>query len=451
MGLGSFIWYGGGAGVAVLYSVVVGAVREFWVKTKKYDVKVGEIDQVNEIPDGGVVGPPISIPEPEGIPASSRYLFVYTSASDYFVSPGSINGFIPLPATFSPSSAKAYLIDEVGYDESDLRQEGLNASNWYGIKVRASVYKVWSNETNSWVEPSTPLGSVLTRSSRDPLFYSAVLEPRPVSSIDQVLPPLNTVGVFHYVRLGSSGFCSLLGPLVTRQFGLRYDTSFTPALFFADADYNGPPLTQQRKQWYYTVYDSNGLPLCAIPSGDFTDPSIPDDDPANQPPPLRTNDYEAYTSNNIVLVKGLLETENDEPSVYAQMIYGDASKDGQPLTEKYLRPTIPAALENDWRESLVNYDVSESPFDALPCAESNMLSDEVTLVDGNLYRIDLNQTISGQTLRTRLETSPDTVAATLTTQTATSGETCTLGTATTSTVQVPSPGRGTIEGITYLP
>ena len=42
MALLPWVWYGGAAGVAVLYSVVVGDVREFWVKTATSDIKVAE-------------------------------------------------------------------------------------------------------------------------------------------------------------------------------------------------------------------------------------------------------------------------------------------------------------------------------------------------------------------------------------------------------------------------
>jgi hypothetical protein len=87
----------------------------------------------------------------------------------------------------------------------------------------------------------------------------------------------------------------------------------------------------------------------------------------------------------------------------------------------------------------------------LSCLTDSIYDPQSILSGGNLYTIDLSQIINGQTLQQRLQTSPDTIAATLSTRTATSGASCTLGTAAESTVQVPSPGRGTVEGITYLP
>lgn len=104
-----------------------------------------------------------------------------------------------------------------------------------------------------------------------------------------------------------------------------------------------------------------------------------------------------------------------------------------------------------WREPLEDFlYINDQPPSGSSCADDYLPDRDSLISAGNLYEISLDQTISGQTLRDRLQTSTDTVAATLTTQTATDGVTCTLGTATESTVQVPSPGRGTIEGLTYL-
>ncbi|MBD1918843.1 MULTISPECIES: hypothetical protein [Cyanophyceae] len=86
------------------------------------------------------------------------------------------------------------------------------------------------------------------------------------------------------------------------------------------------------------------------------------------------------------------------------------------------------------------------------CVDEYLGSRIDALAEDKIYRIDLAQLIDGQTLQARLQTSANTVTANLSARTATSGESvCELGEETVATVQVPSPGRGTVEGITYLP
>lgn len=132
-------------------------------------------------------------------------------------------------------------------------------------------------------------------------------------------------------------------------------------------------------------------------------------------------------------------------SVSSTLYYGLHNADGV----IYSAPPVPVNLD-DWRRALAVFgEPDTSTLDA--CLAQNLRRTDSILTSGNLYRIDLGQAISGNTLRDRLQTSPDTVTATLTTRTATSGAACTLGTAVESTVQVPSPGRGTVEGVTYLP
>jgi hypothetical protein len=126
---------------------------------------------------------------------------------------------------------------------------------------------------------------------------------------------------------------------------------------------------------------------------------------------------------------------------------------GTITTEVYdIGDSVPAQ-EGNWRSPGNNFRLAENTDPTgNNCLDAYLPSKEDLLKDDKLYTIALDQVIDDQSLQTRLQASPDTVTATFTTRTATDdGDTCTLGDEQTSTVQVPSPGRGNVEGITYLP
>jgi hypothetical protein len=174
----------------------------------------------------------------------------------------------------------------------------------------------------------------------------------------------------------------------------------------------------------------------------------------------RTNPYEAWISASgqviYVLIKHLQETvDPDDPTrdSFDRLQIIELGFDGTILSSSaYLRDdTIPINALN-WRDVLSNFiAIGDQLTTADSCTDLYKGNAFINLLSGNSRSILPSQIINGQTLRQRLQTSPDTIAATLSTRPATSGASCTLGTAAESTVQVASPGRGTVEGITYLP
>ena len=338
MGLGSFIWYGGGAGVAVLYSVVVGAVREFWVKTKKYDVKVHEIPlQTENIPTttfGNTVGSSINSGT---ITSSADIAFISARRSQFLmqvdVTANYISGFGSGTAT--PFTTGARVTVSAGNPTGSNSTASVVGGDLFGLACR-------------------PIGLSIEGTAN----ISA-------SVTYTILEASSSITTNPYESWISGGNNAIYGVIKHSQEILNCTFDETPTLEFTD------------------------LALIDLP----------------------------------VLV-----------------------------TATYSNGDIVTTRPGNWRQPLENFlRINDQPPSGSSCIDNYLGDNTSSLESSTLYRINLNQTISGQTLRTLLETSPDTVTATLTTQTATSGETCTLGTATESTVQVPSPGRGTIEGITYLP
>jgi hypothetical protein len=174
----------------------------------------------------------------------------------------------------------------------------------------------------------------------------------------------------------------------------------------------------------------------------------------------RTNPYEAWISASeqaiYVLIKHLQETIDPDDTTrdsFDKLQIIELDFNGAILSSSaYLRDdTIPINALN-WRDVLSNFILIDDQLTAGDSCIDLYKDDAFTnLLSGNSGSILPSQIINSQTLQQRLQTSPDTIAATLSTRTATSGASCALGTVAESTVQVPSPGRGTVEGITYLP
>jgi hypothetical protein len=401
MGLGSFIWYGGGAGVAVLYSVVVGAVREFWVKTKKYDVKVHEIpDEIeNPYPPDDIDGNPNGVP---GVNCSSDTIRVWARSIAYqgvnssasSASTAVQSAYFPgIPADSPPTSTSGIIAFEVNpdYDVSDFN----------GIVRDISEY--------------TTSGGFLWWTTS--IVYRLQINQR------------------RFIQRGGFQNGSTFGVVNANYYRTdisRGQTSAFLSAFLAAIPESG--LIEGESDISYEIA------LVGAGGCDSTNPGGPPGGPEFIP-----NPYEAFTSALKPKIFALIKSNVDESD----------EEFGELAYKKLIGETVSdlgsTADPDDWRGLAVSLTPTAEITSPDSCLEDYLDTDDGALIDGNLYRIALNQTISGSTLRTRLQTSPDTVTATLTTQTATSGATCTLGTATTSTVQVPSPGRGTIEGITYLP
>jgi hypothetical protein len=436
MGLGSFIWYGGATGVAVLYSVVVGAVREFWVKTKKYDVKVGEIPTEEEIP-----WEPYDLPNGTTtyIPGSGANVF-WTWSWGALGNPSSTSTIDVYGRTFIH-----YVFNIIESCTSLGSEPFTSITGNTPMTLLSGVYNFYNN---SGTRPG-PIETEIVNKTR---FVGPPLEGEGefAGKLTGDCGPDNFFDTFiRYRAIGVDG--GITGPSTQLLFQTQnifiIHPSTDPNSIFRRYSTDSIRVTQGfvvRDYDYQVTLNSS----FSTPGGPVTPPSWPTDDPPPTPPDpiIEPVPYECFVSASLgktifILIKSDVDDSGQEFGILKyQSLVGDELDD--------LGDT--PSLE-DWRGDAVSLVPTESVPVSTVCLDDYLPNSEVLLDADILYTIDLDQTISGQTLRTRLETSPDTVTATLTTQTATSGETCTLGTATTSTVQVPSPGRGTIEGITYLP
>jgi len=366
---------------AVLYSVVVGAVREFWVKTAADDVKVYEI--ANEKiyaaeASWGNVGNIVAGISADPISASGE-LFAGTTQG-FFVSPTQA-GTLTLPpglsASFSVTVTGTHLQHGVG---RILSARPLIAVSDAGIESTTADVSFTGSST---------VGTSETRSTTIPRVNSGTK----TRIIDVGL--YLTISAFSgNQQAGISGTC-------TTSVNSSPFTGLTPYESWVSAD----------------------------------DSTI----------------YVALKYLDEWLIEGDPETELDS---YDRLVLATISRSTGDITTAVfsIGDSVPAQ-ESNWRGAINNFRLAENTAETDDnCTNDFLSSNDALLASGELFTIDLSQTIEGQSLQNRLQTSPDTVTATLTNRTATDdGDTCTLGDEQTSTVQVPSPGRGNVEGITYLP
>lgn len=374
--------------VAVLYSVVVGAMREFWVKTARADVKVHEIPISFEFTPTTSIGGVGSSATFSGTVNEGKSINLLKDLTG--IAP--VGGYFRLTGTYSfnwtgPSSRpggnrnSAWTNETVDQD-GQLLPGRVGWSSFFGLNTSSSG--TWGNDVLFRMPPSS-----------DFLFTAS----------DRGLNCIQAFWPWNYISPG-----------------VPYAASATWSLTVTISEYFGPStvantyaswISNDGNDIFITVKDSHSLDCGFTPAESISESIKP-------------------TVDGIEFQKLSLLDDNAVGTFYEQ---GDT----------VLR------REANWRNvqeafTLLPLDSEDS------CIDSFANNPVANLIAPNIYSINLNQVISGSTLRNRLQTSPDTVAATLTTQTATNeGESCTLGTSTESTVQVPSPGRGTIEGITYIP
>jgi hypothetical protein len=355
------VWFGEvGGGAAVLYSVVVGAVREFWVKTKKFNVKV------HEIPLMVPVEQPVVDPQASGLNIVHIWKG-YRSAS------------------WDPQAGAVKVI-RTQVSENNITYEGVGtgAFNAHGDEIAA----VWSSGVNFSGPPPAPI--FRQASGR---FYRFVWGyPKQPFSLWIVSGYFERIPVVGFENRFASPKPSFVG------------TRSSPA---------GSP----------------SPPIDDFPEGYEVD-----------------NNYEAYISPSPTTLFCIIKyTKLYYDATYQFFKYFSIS-----LANGSVQEVSPSPL--DWRFPIASASPSAVGQTTI-CQRAYLFSDSsyLGISEDTLWGMDLSQSIGEESLRTLLESISNTITATLSTRTATSGASCTLGTAAESTVQVPSPGRGTVEGITYLP
>ena len=401
-----FCWIQGGTGAAVLYSVVVGAVREFWVKTNGSDSLFASIPIGNTFQ--AFVGKENALIKNE-MPTRSIKLRLIAQAGAF--SPNTASGlckftfYVPLSVQLlgitSDSISPGRLSITNDFDPDSFTIEDVDVPGLGVAPVRAYYfYRTASTSEPNYVERVTltvagsayDLGLGAFTSGATFAMDPPVADVGADISMITMQDPQFPVGMS---GMSAESFSDSSGTVLARYTWTNVVGGGGTAIF---PNGGGPGLEEQVFGWASSL----GTGQTWLRDGD---------------------------------------------AVYQSTFYGSNTTEG---TEYFPGDEIPGT-EGDWRASIVNYEISSSVSTGDSCLDLLLLDDDGLLDNGLYFNISLSQVIAGQTLRNRLETSPDTVNATLTTQSATSGATCTLGTPQESTVQVPSPGRGTVEGITYLP
>jgi hypothetical protein len=416
MGILGRVWYAGApSGVAVLYSVVSGAVREFWVKTSDYDRNVGDDSEFDS----------------QILPVTMGLSIQGNDTGGSFSGTVTVNFSAPSGTTITPSSMSFSASVSAGTDNTDFT-ETFRSVRVVGTGAVTADIAVSGTTTGAsavgGIGATIGLGLLY-----DPTHGGEYVTTIPVgfsSSSGSVV----TSNYISFIDAYLNGNYALI-----RNSGLSGSTQELTSISFAAASISGDSFS--------SAYNSS---MDGVVPGQYLFFRVG----------LPARNYKLYrvTSNDGVNLTAALVSESGSASIFVssavvfsaispEILYGLHTIDDD-LT-RYAATAPPVNLD-DWRRELVP--LTPPDFSLLGACLVDYIYDPQAILDGgNLYTIDLDQIISGQTLRNRLQTSAATVTATLTTQTATSGDTCTLGTAAESTVQVPSPGRGTIEGITYLP
>jgi hypothetical protein len=412
-----------GGGAAVLYSVVVGAVREFWVKTAGADVKVWEIPTEIEVPW-----------DEYELPDGSKSYQPGPGAGQGIVMTWSITALSSVRIV-SPSLYTIYgrsFIDWVTGGTDTCTNLGSEADPLIGNSNsgnrRTLLSGTYDFGSGSGSRPGPTIQTV--HNDRTKAFYEC--GPEAFTDTDIRYTAVNSIGTTVATSLRLTTYFETTG-------GVRSNSDPDSIFQRYTNEFRATDIFSQRHFDHEVVFNlESNFPDWPEPVPDGGSPTPPD-------PLLVPVSYEVFISakNNrlFILIKSDL---NDDDEEFVELKY-------QSLVGETLADLGDTADPDDWRGDAVSLTPTAGITAADICSNDYLANPEALLNSGNLYSIALSQTIDSQTLQQRLQTSPDTIAATLSTRTATSGASCTMGTAAESTVQVPSPGRGTVEGITYLP
>ena len=174
--------------------------------------------------------------------------------------------------------------------------------------------------------------------------------------------------------------------------------------------------------------------------------------------------YESFVStsknSSFALVKSGKE-DGDDSSDFAELAYKKINIADGAITD--LGETGDA---DDWRKDAVNLAPTASIEieDSNPCLRDFLTATNATLNDGNLYTLDLNQSVGADedapTLKTLLESDPGEAGPThLTVDTMIvharpdndNPDVCRIGTGTPLPCRIPIPGRGNVLGVAIMP
>lgn len=376
--------------VAVLYSVLVGTVREFWVKTAKADVKVYEIPSEVEEPT-----PPVDVPP--GWNCADGVSTYSAAGGPYATQAASDAARIPIhqppQTTFSGGQGAA------SYDVS------------IGL----------SNGRSAYTRFRGPIGDFRITDGSD--------------------------GLVRRVQCYATGANSGSACTTFEQFGGQggWRNFFNSPDMPAGTTITGVGITHVSS---CPGSDSTDTSPGIITGYNCGTPPAPGEPGSSLPPPVPPtmvpNPYEAFISALRLKVFALIKSGEDGTN-FAELAY-------KQLVGKTVTDLGSTADPDDWRGLATSLTPTAEITDSDSCLEDYLASDDGALIDDKLYHIGLEQIINGQSLRDRLQASSDTIPAALVTQSSVvENSVCILGSPKESKIRVPSPGRGEIESITYGP
>ena len=384
-------WFGGRDTIAILYSVLVGDTREFWVKTEQSDVKVAEIpgtfdpEEVNPTSIGGQgssttlsgsLGPISGIaPGQQSVPNGRTY---------------SIFNGSEIRAKGSAFLGGGWVIDLTGTITWTGQNTGQSTSD------RALAYNFLGSSVDSGVGVRMGWGNVVP-GGPNVVFGS----PRTVTGRGVGIASLFTAMCGGYTELE----LTLQGPGVA---SVNYTATATVRGWFGLTSYPYAARLSSDEdgnifvivKWFGFDFDCADL----SESSDFPPDSIFVDSQFNR-----------------------------NETIHLKLVDG---KTGNSVDYHYRDKASVVKRQNNWRKD------QEDFVYPIPAATAVAQDNEVNVKGGDLYRINLNQFISGQTLKNRLQASTDPVNASMSVTTST--------TVRTETIKVYGPGRGDIEGIIYI-
>lgn len=441
-----------GPSFAILYSLVNGDNREFWLRGKSQEVKILEFPKEGQsasCPTGDGGGQDFFLPNPlcDGVSSEIRNaLTVGAGPTPTTVSPviyNLWNSVIPVPANIG----SFFVAVNISFGRT-FWANGARTVNPYTFNGSASLSLLQTETVNGQTfykyrheEQGTHVYSPgnLAVNRRCPVFSFTWTQNNRTTDTNVIRPAniANLSGSFAWI-LNSPGL-SPTNPVFGAQ------TSG------ASQGVNGPVgeitdgyLTVNYITIYSTGDPDDGTPVMNNPgSGSSTpfDPSI-----ACQ---KGTSDrlYEAYTSTSGKQPISAIKYGEETP--YSDLFYlkGTTPADAQEVTN----PTLPTPESDDWRVGVLTYDAGAETGNGA-CVDSYAAVEDVRLKGGKVYEIDLDQDINGQTLRSILESgNGGTVKAAYTETPYSENGSCILGTAKSHKIKLKIPSvANTVEGIVLL-
>lgn len=379
--------------VAVIYSIEVGEFIEFWVKTNKIDIKIHQI--------------------PKEIETGQSSLVPVKTVGDtvYWGPPGTDTSNISVSIAWVDPDLRV-IYQGVGW-VTEGGETQIDACN------RLGGPRSHPNVGSSATEPDT------TR------IYNFGL-----------LSDLNSVSVdtFYINNATEACFNGAFPPDTSYSYSWGLVVNGTTEVNFAFGEDDGRGLEQAAAGYYNLIF--SGPNSEEILPGDETGPFDP---PTGGEPSIISNPYEAFISSTNNKIFTLIKSNlNNSDEIYGEIKY-------QSLVKRTLTDLGNSGDTFDWRNEAVSLTPTSEITSSDSCVNDYLYNPQVNLINNTLYQIDLEQNIGGDTLISKLQTSAANVNATLTTQQFNSGASCTLDPIIESKIKVPSPGRGEIEGITYIP